>query len=237
MVLSTDELESLIEKKASAYLIQMQNNGDATHNRTEDIGAADGIVFTKEEKLKFTELQDFYGVVFFHFEEEDEALKGTILVETEEHYCHILFGDWEKVSMSLILNKKGKRFQVSEEGWVVKDMLTGLEWIQNVSPIPEMTSVEAIEYCKSIGEGWRIPTVEELTSLPNCFDNDSTSKSPETGLSFTHPFEGLRLSRYWVKQFGEVGHGSGFGHPTTYFFDKEKDKLVIFPVRGKMKNG
>jgi len=55
-----------------------------------------------------------------------------------------------------------ERYEVNGE--TVLDTATGLEWQAKTSD-HRMTWYEANEYVEGLGEGWRLPTVEELSTL------------------------------------------------------------------------
>ncbi len=79
-------------------------------------------------------------------------------------------------------------FSVSSEG-VIKDMRTGLEW----APVPLMTVQydAAVTYAKSLslsGEGWRLPTPDELKDL---------YESGQRGCGLDRAFE-IRYPKVWA---------------------------------------
>ena len=67
-----------------------------------------------------------------------------------------------------------------------------LEWQQNSSEKP-ITWDEANEYVKSLGEGWRLPTIEELK---DAFDNK---------------IEGFKSDYYWTSNVNANGDSNAIG--------------------------
>ena len=55
------------------------------------------------------------------------------------------------------------RFIDNNDG-TVTDTKTGLMWVKDTTP-GVFTWLKAIEYCEGLGDGWRLPTIEELISI------------------------------------------------------------------------
>ncbi|GJQ22553.1 hypothetical protein BIY37_02880 [Candidatus Brocadia sapporoensis] len=114
---------------------------------------------------------------------ESSALSGQTIRATKE-----LQPAWSKK-----IKKASKRFQIVLDGAGVLDKETGLVWEK--SPDTEArTWADAVSYAytKSVGgrKGWRLPTIEELSSLV-----DPTQNSP--ALPSDHPFTNVQSDSYW----------------------------------------
>jgi len=101
--------------------------------------------------------------------------------------------------------------------------MSDLEWQQN-SPKDKKTWQEAIAYAESIGDGWRLPTVQELIS-----QLDFTKSSPATSKP------GWGLHWYWSSTPYAVYPGNAwavlFGN--GYVYDGGKDSYnYVRCVRG-----
>ncbi|MBI4400800.1 MAG: DUF1566 domain-containing protein [Nitrospirae bacterium] len=87
-----------------------------------------------------------------------------------------------------------ERFTLMPGGEAVKDTKTGLIWEQSPDSFHGVWS-EAASHCleKTVGSlrGWRIPTVQELSSLI-----DTTQRDP--ALPQGHPFSNIKSATYWT---------------------------------------
>lgn len=86
-----------------------------------------------------------------------------------------------------------KRFVLVMNGEAILDKETGLVW-EKSPDMTERTWYDAVAYCynKTVGgrKGWRLPTIEELSSLV-----DISQKLPT--LPGGHPFINILSSFYW----------------------------------------
>jgi hypothetical protein len=86
-----------------------------------------------------------------------------------------------------------QRFKLVMEGEAVLDKETGLVWEQSPDTT-QRTWFEACAHCykREVANrmGWRLPTIEELTSL---VDNDNLNPTLPPG----HPFSNVQSSYYW----------------------------------------
>ena len=82
----------------------------------------------------------------------------------------------------------GIRFVVSTDGTEVCDNTTGFIWEQMPDSVPRQWQ-DAIDFCPTLGIGYRLPEVEELISLL-----DFSQFNP--ALSLGHPFSNVQ-SIYW----------------------------------------
>ncbi len=78
---------------------------------------------------------------------------------------------------------------------LILDKETGLVWARNANlPDRIMTWQDAIDYCRDLTlgnrKGWRLPTVEELSSLA-----DPSQSNP--ALPSGHPFVNVQTYHYW----------------------------------------
>ena len=101
-----------------------------------------------------------------------------------------------------VLCETNTRFAVCDEGSPTEDFddvvlyrATGLMWVRNA--ILEKKAWEgAIDYCDSLSLGrktdWRLPTIEELTSLSGPFPSEH-----HPALPVGHPFVNVQSSIYW----------------------------------------
>jgi Tfp pilus assembly protein FimT len=120
--------------------------------------------------------------------------------------------DWnEKYSeqMKVRITAKAPRFTVNQNAYydnnsnlvysagdTVTDNQTGLIWAtrpQNL--ITNWTAATAA--CAAIGDGWRLPTINEFTNL--------LDKTRTPALPAGHPFKGIRVEQYWASDVLFVG--------------------------------
>lgn len=91
------------------------------------------------------------------------------------------------------ITEASKRFELVLDGAAVLDKETGLVWEKNPDTTPRTwDSAVFYAYNKTVGgrKGWRLPTIEELSSLI-----DTSGSSPQS-LPDGHPFGGLQ-QYYW----------------------------------------
>ncbi len=91
------------------------------------------------------------------------------------------------------IKKATKRFKIVLDGVAVLDKETGLVW-EKSQDITARTWDDAISYAyqKNVGgrKGWRLPTIEELSSLVG-----PTRSNP--ALPSGHPFTNVQSNLYW----------------------------------------
>jgi len=107
-----------------------------------------------------------------------------------------------------------ERYEIS--GDVVHDTTTGLEWQREHSG--PMTWQQAMDYAASIGDGWRLPTAEELVALIDFTHYEPASEFPATPSSYfwsSSSYAGS-ASYAWIVHFysGLVNY---YGKPYTYY--------------------
>ena len=108
------------------------------------------------------------------------------------------------------------------------DPKTGLEWSVDANCFEKrMTWEDAIEACKSLDNGWRLPTVRELASLI-----DYTRYDP--ALPEGHPFNNVRSFWYWTATT-DVSY-PGFAWYVSMFYgyvncNRKTFKCYVWPVR------
>jgi len=91
--------------------------------------------------------------------------------------------------------------------------MSDLEWQQN-SPKDKKTWQEAIAYAESIGDGWRLPTVQELISQLDFTKSSPATSKPGWGLHWY--WSSTPCASYpgsaWGVDFddGGVSHGGKF---------------------------
>jgi len=105
------------------------------------------------------------------------------------------------------------------------DGKTGLEWsLENYGP---MAWNDAVDFCDGLGNGWRLPTIEELMSLIDFSKVDPATELPE-----------CRSSHYWS--------GSPYAYNTAYawgvyfddgavYGDNKTGRYYVRAVRGEIK--
>ncbi|MDR7119721.1 DUF1566 domain-containing protein [Rheinheimera soli] len=81
------------------------------------------------------------------------------------------------------------RFTKSEDGKTVTDTLTGLVWSQN-TVASDVTFEDAVKAVAELGEGWRLPTVDELQTIV-----DRTKYDPAID---TDAFPDTESDWYWT---------------------------------------
>jgi hypothetical protein len=116
---------------------------------------------------------------------------------------------------------------------VVLDKVTGLVWPRDASLYGYKEWQEAIDYCRhnltmTGHKGWRLPTVEELSSL---IDLSQVFPTLPSG----HPFVYVENSYWWSSTTYESDSSRAWGvsvyYSNVYDFGKNSDRLV-WPVRG-----
>jgi hypothetical protein len=126
------------------------------------------------------------------------------------------------------------RFEGVMGGSAVLDKETGLVWARyaNIASGTK-TWEDAMEYCRNLNIGgrigWRLPTVEELSSLV-----DETESSP--ALPDGHPFIAVQSSYYWssTTHASETYDAWAVSMSNGYVshFNKTFDYCYVWPVRG-----
>jgi hypothetical protein len=81
------------------------------------------------------------------------------------------------------------RFTKSEDGKTVTDSVTGLVWSQN-TVASDVTFEDAVKAVEALGEGWRLPTVDELQTIV-----DRTKYDPAID---TDAFPDTESDWYWT---------------------------------------
>jgi len=92
-----------------------------------------------------------------------------------------------------------KRFQIDEKG-IIRDATTNLEWC--VGPDKDTTWAEAKAWVDGLGEGWRLPTVEELQGL---YEEDKGTRNIDPV---------FKMSGWWV---WSVEKGSSFARYFNFY--------------------
>jgi hypothetical protein len=106
------------------------------------------------------------------------------------------------------------RFSKSEDGKTVTDTLTGLVWSQN-TVASDVTFEDAVKAVEALGEGWRLPTVDELQTIVHRTKYDpaiDTEAFPDTESDWywtSTPCAWRPESARWVVGFDGGGVGSG----------------------------
>lgn len=114
---------------------------------------------------------------------------------------------------------------------VVLDKETGLVWARDANLLGERAWTVAFGWCRQliIGSrtGWRVPTVEELSSL---VDPSQTDPALPSG----HPFKNVQFV-YWSSTTDEIYPGAAWEMHTDDGFVGPRSKSVwnyVWPVRG-----
>ena len=101
--------------------------------------------------------------------------------------------------------EKTERFEILENNLEVKDRKTGLVWRKDNKK--DVTWDEALKYAASLGDDWRLPTIEELETLINKGRRNPASDFPDM------PSESFWSSSSYVNYSGSawgVYFGSGY---------------------------
>ena len=144
-----------------------------------------------------------------------------------------------------VLWQDNTRFAVSDEGTaadtsddVVLDRATELMWARDANLDGTKNWTDAMDYCDSLELGrtgtlatdWRLPSIDELTSLSEPYPSTHTPALPEG-----HPFVNVQSNYYWS--------GSTYAGHTSFawsvymldgsvpYYDKSSS-LYVWPVRG-----
>lgn len=113
------------------------------------------------------------------------------------------------------------RFQKKEDCYL--DNKTGLEW--SLETYDQMPWKEAIEFCRSLGDGWRLPTIEELLTLV-----DYSRTNPASVLPY------MVSSYYWSSTTGAGDTDGAWYVDFDYGYDGWDDKSgnhYVRAVRGR----
>ena len=135
---------------------------------------------------------------------------------------------------SLIL-PASERFKLVMGDEAVLDKETGLVWAKNANIFTGAQKWHyAMMYSRKLliggRKGWRLPTVEELSSLV-----DKSQSYP--ALPDGHPFDNVQGGRcYWssttLEDTGELAYRLDMSSGTVHFDSKTDRSLYIWPVRG-----
>uniref|UniRef100_A0A6M3J6T1 Lcl C-terminal domain-containing protein n=1 Tax=viral metagenome TaxID=1070528 RepID=A0A6M3J6T1_9ZZZZ len=92
----------------------------------------------------------------------------------------------------------------------VFDHDTGLEWEADASG--PMTWHKAMKYAEKLGEGWRLPTIEELVTLVDYNRTDPASSFPEMPTYFFWSSSSVAgsASDAWYVHFSRHGHVNNY---------------------------
>ena len=104
---------------------------------------------------------------------------------------------------------------------------TGIIWHKNANR-GRMTWQEAIDYCASLGDGWRLPTVHELSSLVDYSEKDQAKNLIGQG------FTGVQSDYYWSSSSyaGYPSYAWGVYLSGGYVgYDGKSNSLYVWPVR------
>ncbi len=96
-----------------------------------------------------------------------------------------------------------------------------IEW-QNNPPVKRMTWHEAMEYAKSLGDGWRLPTRSELI---NAYDGDVIGFKKNSYWSSNTYAQGTNLA--WLVYFG-TGYVDGDDKTNCFYYVR-----CVRDVKGK----
>ena len=126
-----------------------------------------------------------------------------------------------------------ERFELVLGGEAVLDKETGLVWAKNANIVAATkTWQNAMNCCRLISianrRGWRLPTVEELTSLV-----DTTQSDP--ALPSGHPFDQVQSDLYWSST-PYAGYTDGawvvYMHYGSVHYGGKDVSYYVWPVRG-----
>lgn len=113
-----------------------------------------------------------------------------------------------------------QRFKQTKSGW--KDAETGLTW--SATTPKELAYAEAQAWCRSLGKGWRLPTINELISVV-----DYGRSAPATELPDTQP------DVYWsstaLQYYPDFAWGAYFYSGSVSNYDKSL-AYYVRAVRG-----
>ena len=124
-----------------------------------------------------------------------------------------------------------KRFETVLDGGGVLDKETGLVWEQSPDTTARTWSRAITEaYSKTVDGrmGWRLPTIEELTSL-----RDPSESHPD--LPRGHPFTNVQSGHYWSSTTDvlDTGEAWGVGFSDGYLAtDGKSSNGYVWCVRG-----
>ena len=126
-----------------------------------------------------------------------------------------------------------ERFELVMGGDAVLDKETGLVWAKNANMAQETKIWQyAINYCRNLNIGgrigWRLPTVEELSSL---VDKSQTGPALPDG----HPFYNVQSDRYWSSTTYEGDSGYAWNVSMlngNVLFNNKSLYYYVWPVRG-----
>jgi len=94
-----------------------------------------------------------------------------------------------------------------------KDSNTGLIW-EKLGSNKSMSWNEAIEYTKTLGNGWRLPTIQELFNLIDFLKDNPTYKNINSYLLY-----------YWTNDMYYTWHVC-FNNGNVYYDDKSSSYYV-----------
>ena len=130
---------------------------------------------------------------------------------------------------SQALSPASERFELVFNKEAVLDKETGLVWAKEGSA-SRMNWADAISYCYTLAignrMGWRLPTVDELTSLL-----DPSQSSPALPPGYSAFFDDVETTGYWASTTGasstEIAWGVNFFSGSVYTGIKSLDGYVL----------
>ena len=127
-----------------------------------------------------------------------------------------------------------ERFELVMGDEAVLDKETGLVWAQNANLYNGTRDwQQAINYCRNLSiadrKGWRLPTVEELSSLIETGHGNPA-------IPYGHPFSNVVGSMYWSSTTNEGGSTLAAAVLTVdgrmVYYNKTGNYYYVWPVRG-----
>ena len=126
---------------------------------------------------------------------------GTKVIHKNEPYQAVFLSKEYINHLDTILNKNYKRYKhenldksnYMEGGMYIGDLQGHKIILSNADTEKNLSYLEAIKYCKSLGEGWHLPTIREMVFISNNFQNNWAYQK-SSGYEATS----LGKMNYWV---------------------------------------
>lgn len=182
----------------------------ANYSENSQTNIAIKIIFSNDLNLSLLESKDFNlssrdgkSIEFDVDTNVDKTitLRPKANLSYDTNYILILGSNINKVANGRLSNRV---LQFTTTPGVVRDSNTGLTWEDKADTLArDFTFDQAQEYCKSLGDGWRIPTNVELESIVDF------ARSPMSLDIFKHIIDS---KQYWssTPYVGTYGYGMSF---------------------------